>query len=128
MSKLELINDYILECAPLLDTIVESIFSMAGGDEKSKIAELDTIFRAFHTIKSNSGIIDKPQLGELCHICEDALTIVRDDNKTMSPALVSALMLAIDYLNDSFIRLDTDIDLEPIDSKILFSIAQFIEG
>jgi len=126
MSQIELVNDYISECSPLLDTIVESVFMMMGaGDAKDEY--LDKIFRAFHTIKSNSGIIDKSELSEICHICEDALAVIRDDKKEIDNDLISALMLVIDYLNDSFIRLDADTELVPIDSSILFSIARFIE-
>ena len=124
MSKVELVNDYILECAPLLDKIAESIFTL-NADPTNET--LDVIFRAFHTIKSNSSIIEKPELGDLCHVCEDALAKVRDAGKKPNAELVSSLMQAIDFLNDSFIRLDADIDLMPIDSTILFKLANFAE-
>ena len=125
MSKVELINDYIAECAPLLDTIVESIFALKLEPENK--AHLDKIFRAFHTIKSNSSIIDRIELGELCHVAEDALAKVRDTGMEVSNSFISAIMLVIDYLNDSFSRLDADLDLNPLDSSILFKLAAIIE-
>lgn len=126
MSRREIVNDFIQECSPLLDSIVESIFMLKAvpGDKET----LDVIFRCFHTIKSNAGIIDQDQLGDLCHTCEDALAEVRDSNREMTGQLVSSLMLALDYLNDSFIRLDADIDVIAIDSSIMFNLAAFIEG
>jgi len=67
-------------------------------------------------------------LVEVCHICEDALFEVRDKKKALTPTLVSSLMMAIEFLNDSFIRLDSDVELEPIESRILFKLAEFIES
>lgn len=126
MSKIELINDYIAECSPLLDRIVESIFALKVEPGNKEL--LDKIFRAFHTIKSNSSIIDQPELGDLCHVCEDALALVRDGSREANDDFISSIMLAIDHLNDSFIRLEADVELVGLDSKILFKIAKFIEG
>jgi two-component system chemotaxis sensor kinase CheA len=126
MSRIELINDYIAECSPLLDVIVESIFAIKIEPDSSQL--LDKIFRAFHTIKSNSSIIDQPELGDLCHVCEDALALVRDKNREVDDIFISCIMLSIDHLNDSFIRLDADVELVALDSKILFKLAKFIEG
>jgi len=53
---------------------------------------------------------------------------VRDKKKALTPTLVSSLMMAIEFLNDSFIRLDSDVELEPIESRILFKLAEFIES
>jgi|JYMV01.1.fsa_nt_gi two-component system chemotaxis sensor kinase CheA len=127
MSKKELVNDYIDECSPLLDTIVENVFLISAAEEIDG-ESIDLIFRAFHTIKSNSSIIEESSLVEVCHICEDALFEVRDKKKALTPTLVSSLMMAIEFLNDSFIRLDSDVELEPIESRILFKLAEFIES
>lgn len=126
MSRIELINDYIAECSPLLDRIVESIFAMKVDPEDGEL--LDKIFRAFHTIKSNSSIIDQPELGDLCHVCEDALALVRDGEKDANDDFISAIMMAVDHLNDSFIRLEGDVEVVALDSKILFKLAKFIES
>lgn len=126
MSRIELINDYIAECSPLLDRIVESIFALKVEPQDSQL--LDKIFRAFHTIKSNSSIIEQPELGDLCHVCEDALALVRDGKREANDVFVSSIMMAVDHLNDSFIRLDADVELVPLDSKILFKLAKFIEN
>lgn len=128
MSKRELVNDYIDECTPLLDLIVENVFLISAGGDVNDGDSIDIIFRSFHTIKSNSSIIEEPSLVEVCHICEDALSEVRDRGKVLTPTLVSSLMLAIEFLNDSFIRLDSDVNLEPIESRILFRLAEFIES
>ena len=125
MSKVELINDYIAECSPLLDIIAESMFALKL--EPDNIAHLDNMFRSFHTIKSNSSIIEKVELGELCHVAEDALAKVRDDNAKIDNHFISAIMLVIDYLNDAFNCLDGDIELRPLDSGVLFKLADIIE-
>ncbi len=62
MSKKELVNDYIDECSPLLDTIVENVFLISAAEEIDG-ESIDLIFRAFHTIKSNSSIIEESSLG-----------------------------------------------------------------
>ena len=128
MSKKEIVNDYISECTPLLDAIVENVFVLSVVDEQAFSDSIDLIFRAFHTIKSNSSIIEEDGLVELCHICEDALFEIRDNSKKINPDLIAALMMAIEFLNDSFIRLDSDVEMEAVDSGILFKLASFIES
>ena len=57
---------------------------------------LDSIFRAMHTIKGNSGFFSFQKLGSLCHKGETLLDKIRDGGYTLTPDIVSTLLSLVD--------------------------------
>ena len=60
--------------------------------------DLDSIFRAAHSIKGGAGIFGFTKLSGLTHILESHLDLVRSGKAAMSEALADELLHAVDYL------------------------------
>jgi len=117
------ISDYLEECSPLLDNIVESMFMMQAGDESA----VNNALRSFHTIKSNSGIIELEEIVDLCHICEDLFTSVRDGDIEVDKDFNKYIMMAIESIQDTFGRLSHENEIIPVPSQLFFNLAEYIE-
>lgn len=72
----ELINEFITESREYLDK-AEAALLMLEADPEDMEA-VNTIFRAFHTIKGTSGFLGVSAIGELAHLAESLLSRVRD--------------------------------------------------
>jgi two-component system chemotaxis sensor kinase CheA len=72
----ELINEFITESCEYLEK-AEAALLMLEADPEDMEA-VNTIFRAFHTIKGTSGFLGVTAMGELAHLAESLLSRVRD--------------------------------------------------
>ncbi len=68
---------------------------------------VNDIFRFFHNLKGNSGIIGFHELNGLTHEAETLLNAVRKDEYPVTSALVDLLLLAVDVLEALIYRIDS---------------------
>jgi two-component system chemotaxis sensor kinase CheA len=61
---------------------------------------INTVFRAFHTIKGTSSFIGLPIVSEFCHKTENLLSRVRDGEIPYTPACANIALRAVDILKD----------------------------
>src|SRR5215216_577461 len=60
--------------------------------------QIDTIFRAMHTIKGSARLLGFEQVGRLAHTCEHILGAVRDGRRVLDRALADDLLRGADAL------------------------------
>src|SRR5215212_6191761 len=60
--------------------------------------QIDTIFRAMHTIKGSARLLGFEQVGQLAHTCEHILGAVRDGRRVLDRALADDLLRGADAL------------------------------
>lgn len=60
-------------------------------------AEVDTIFRAFHSVKGTAGFLDLDQIVNVTHEAETLLDKVRNDQLELNGEHVTALCAALDF-------------------------------
>ena len=69
---------------------------MSGGELPKE--EIDTLFRAAHTIKGLAGMMEFEEVETLCHAIEDLMGLVREGKFTLNDQAYQALFSAVDLL------------------------------
>jgi len=90
-----LISDFVSEALELLQKAETRILEL---EEDYNIEKLHSIFRAFHTIKGNSGMFGFHVIQELSHKSEEILDAVRSGHLPYSRELADLLLKSIDRL------------------------------
>jgi len=76
----ELIDEFVIESKELLDTVSNDIMSMEIEPDNPDI--INSVFRCFHTLKGNSGLIGLVETSEVAHVAENVLGKMRDRELT----------------------------------------------
>ena len=90
---------------------------------------INDIFRFFHNLKGNSGIIGFHEMNGLTHEAETLLNAVRKDEYPVTSPLVDLLLLAVDVLEALIYRIDpakgqvTPFDISEILGKLQKAVA-----
>jgi two-component system, chemotaxis family, sensor kinase CheA len=75
-ADMELLGEFITECKDLLEAAEAALLSLEIDPEN--MDSVNTVFRAFHTIKGTSGFLGLPLISEFAHRAESLLGRVRD--------------------------------------------------
>ena len=102
---------------------VQSLGTMLIDLEKDPIANkelVNDIFRFFHNLKGNSGIIGFKELNSLTHEAETLLNKVRKGEMDVSNSMIDLALSAVDLIDDlvNSIELKTS-EVTPIDTRIM---------
>jgi two-component system chemotaxis sensor kinase CheA len=73
-----------------------------GGDDET----LNAIFRAAHTIKGASGVVELHHIEKFTHILENLLDKLRNGDLEVSPDLITALLKGCDHIGALLDRVD----------------------
>ncbi|MGH6787798.1 MAG: chemotaxis protein CheA [Novosphingobium sp.] len=92
----DLITEFIAESREMLAALEGEL--VAWEHDPGDRERLDAIFRFFHTVKGNCGFFDLPRLQALSHAAEEVLVAVRNGKRQPDPALVDAVLAAIDRI------------------------------
>ena len=87
---------YFIESRELLDSMETSLLSLEkdSGDKDS----INSIFRAAHTIKGNSGMFSFGRIGDFTHVLENLLVAVRNGTVTVNPEMIGLLLECHDFI------------------------------
>ncbi len=72
----ELMGEFVTECRDLIESAEGALLELEADSENMEA--INTVFRAFHTIKGTSGFLGVTLMGGLAHRAENLLTRVRD--------------------------------------------------
>jgi two-component system, chemotaxis family, sensor kinase CheA len=119
----DLRDEFIAETRETLETLAGEliIWEKNPGDQ----ALIDGVFRFFHTVKGSCGFLDLPRLERLSHAAEDLLSVARDGRLTISGALVSAVLAAIDRISELTDALETGVPVHDNDAALIEAMLQF---
>ncbi len=92
----ELLEEFVSESRELLETLSNDILSLEIEPENSDL--INQIFRVFHTIKGNSGLVGLQDMSIVAHKAEDVLGQIREKKLKPETFAVDTLLLALDYL------------------------------
>ncbi|MDN7023390.1 chemotaxis protein CheA [Methanoculleus sp. FWC-SCC1] len=77
------------------ETIVNSLLALEHGEDA---AAIDEIFRSAHTLKGMSASMGFDDMERLCHSMEDVFQLVRNGQRTVTPALTDLLLRCTDVI------------------------------
>ena len=103
--------------------IVEHLNNLLVGMEKDPSGAGDSVndvFRLFHNLKGNAGIIGYKELNVLTHDAENLLNKIRREGMSCSRAVIDMLLAAVDLIEQLLHRIDVSaglahpLDVEPL--------------
>ncbi len=93
-----LLQDYLTECDELLQSLDRDLVVLESVPEDKEL--LNSIFRAFHTVKGTSGFLGFTHIVELTHHAEDVLNVLRKGECKVTRPTMDALLAALDQLRE----------------------------
>jgi two-component system, chemotaxis family, sensor kinase CheA len=100
----ELLNDFILESRDHLTQVEVQMITLEKDPADSEA--INTVFRAFHTIKGLAGFLGLDDIGKIAHETETLLDLARNHKLTISSATVDLVLAAADFLKTSLLHLE----------------------
>lgn len=88
--------DFIIEAQEILDRLGEQLVTLEQDPQDS--AQLNAVFRGYHTLKGGAGFLGITAMVELCHAAEETLGLVRAGQATLQPRHFDAGQQSLDYL------------------------------
>lgn len=123
------LKDFIDEASEITENLTSGLLSMERESENDPELVND-LFRYFHNLKGNSGIIGYHDLNSLTHEAETLLNRVRHNEMPASPELIDLLLLVVDVIESLVDRIDAaNGTVQPFDiSEVLGKLQQAVAG
>lgn len=93
---LEMVKEFILECNDLLDTAEVALLDLESNPSDNEL--INTVFRAFHTIKGTSAFMGLDPISDFTHLAETLLSNVRDGILVFDRASADISLDSIDVI------------------------------
>jgi two-component system chemotaxis sensor kinase CheA len=92
----EFIEQFLLEARELVEQATNDLLALEVGARGK--GQIDSVFRAFHTLKGAAGIVDFSAMGRALHAAEEVLSETRSGARPVSPDLVDRCLACLDQL------------------------------
>ncbi len=95
-GDVELVTDFISEATEHLENAENELLKLEEDLENKEI--INTIFRAFHTIKGVAGFLNLQHISSLAHVTENLLDLARKGELTISGTTIDIVFESIDTM------------------------------
>lgn len=92
----EIREAFALESAEMLAEIESALLAL--NSHPSATDEFNRLFRAVHTVKGSAGIVSADHVEQFCHHLEHLLVKVREENRQISPELLTLCLQCHDHI------------------------------
>ncbi len=93
---LSMVGEFITECSELIDSAESALLDLEDHPDDNEL--VNTVFRAFHTIKGTSAFMGLDPITEFTHHVETVLSIVRDGDLPFDRACADINFESIDII------------------------------
>ncbi len=121
----EILQDFLIEASEILEELGEQLVELEQAPRNTDL--LNAIFRGFHTVKGGAGFLNITPLVELCHCAEDVFNVLRQGEREVEPALMDAVLKALDAANTMLASLRAGEEPKPASSALLTALSAFAE-
>lgn len=94
----EIFESFVVETNEILEKLDLDLVEMEKTPKDSDM--LNSVFRAFHTIKGTSGFLGLEKLQRLTHVCEDILNKLRKGEAELNSELMDAILAGYDNIKE----------------------------
>jgi two-component system, chemotaxis family, sensor kinase CheA len=109
--------DFLIEAGELVQALGGQLVELESRPQDQDL--LNAIFRAFHTVKGGAGFLELHALVELCHAAEDVFNALRAGKLGVDPALMDAVLQALDSVQAMMQAVAAGAPLAPADPALL---------
>lgn len=96
MTHSKIAELFIVEAEELITDLENGLISLEENPDNTE--QINTIFRAAHTIKGSAGISGFPEVVTFAHILENVLEQVRNGTSKANPQLIGSCLKSVDIL------------------------------
>ncbi len=122
----ELLKEFLVEAGEILEQLGEQLVELEQAPDDLDL--LNSIFRAFHTIKGGAGFLEITPLVELCHHAEDVFGVLRQGERKADARIMDVILRAYDDLQAMFARISGgDLELEPPDPELMAALEALLD-
>lgn len=100
----DLLRDFVLECRDHLTEVEVQMITLEK--DPADCEAINTVFRAFHTIKGLAGFLDLGDMREVAHETETLLDLARNRKLSITPAVVDIVLAAADFQKAWLLRVE----------------------
>jgi two-component system chemotaxis sensor kinase CheA len=94
----EVLEAFLVEAGELLDALGDQLVGLEAQPRDGEL--LNSVFRAFHTLKGGAGFLAIRPMVELCHRAEELLNDARNHKLVLKPSHIDHLLQALDALQE----------------------------
>jgi two-component system chemotaxis response regulator CheY len=91
----EILNEFVDEATEVLGNVMVDLMDLENGHDDEVV---NRVYRAFHSVKGNAGMLGMERLSAFAHKAEDVLSLVRERRLEPDKELVSLLLRAVDAM------------------------------
>ncbi|MDQ7052332.1 MAG: Hpt domain-containing protein [candidate division KSB1 bacterium] len=102
----EFIQSFLEEAQESIELLDRELVHLEETPDDKTI--LDEIFRVFHTLKGNAGMLGFQRLEKVAHVTEEVLTEIRNGKRHIDEDLITFLLEATDLLKEFLIIIEAD--------------------
>lgn len=108
-----LLGEFITECRELVEGAEASLLAMET--DPDDLEAINTVFRAFHTIKGTSGFLGIVKMAELAHKAESLLSRMRDNEIRCTGGYADLALRSVDMLKELIQMVQDGLGGEPLE-------------
>jgi two-component system chemotaxis sensor kinase CheA len=112
----EFLEQFVIESRELIEQATADLLAIEQAPEDK--AHLDSVFRAFHTLKGAAGIVDFLAMGRVLHAAESILVAVRSGDQPMTADLLGDCLECLDAVVGWLDAIETSGDLPPVQASV----------
>ncbi len=124
----DMIRDFINEASEHLSSAEEKLLELEQNPNNAEA--INTVFRAFHTLKGVAGLLGLDDIGMLAHEAENLLDGIRRKSDRITPTSLEASFKSVDFLKRQVNRLAESMSrgMVPSRDRDLFPLIQLIQN
>ena len=127
------LGSFIVEARELLTQMESDLLGLELQEGEALREMINSVFRAAHTIKGSSGLFGLDHIVRFTHVVESVLDRLRDDEISVSPDLINALLPCADHLSSLVTGvaegyLDENPDDVEIGATLIAGLQPFLNG
>ncbi len=92
----EILNEFVDEATEVLGSVMVDLMDLEHGHDDEVV---NRVYRAFHSVKGNAGMLGLERLSAFAHQAEDVLSMVREHRLEPDKELVNLLLQAVDAMS-----------------------------
>ncbi len=92
----EIVHEMVMESVEQLDGITDDIINLEGAADTESV---NKIFRIFHSIKGNLGMLGFSKCAAFAHKAEDVVSLIRDGKLQVDKEIAGTLLKSLDSLH-----------------------------
>lgn len=119
----DLMEDFVTESLELIEAAEASLLALEV--EPEDMEAVNTVFRAFHTVKGTSGFLGLSSLKELAHLAEGLLSRIRDGEILYAGAYADLALRAIDMLKELVLQVQRALGGQPMEKPAVYDCLLF---